>query len=76
MVGESWVPDFETVVGELRQLRDVGLTGLRRLRPRALGEVARRADLITADDAQPAAIEELLRRAADRLGGGLDQEIA
>lgn len=76
MADESWVPDFQTVFDELRKVRDVGLIGLRRLRPRALTEVARRAGLVATVDAEPAAIEDLLRRAVQIFGGGTAQEIA
>lgn len=60
------VPNLDELVGELRELRLVGLLRLRRLGPDGLG----RAALIQVGDSGPAAIESMLRKAVDRLGEG------
>lgn len=60
------VPDVDVLVGELRELRLVGLLRLRRLNPDGLGRAAR----IQVGDDGPAAIEAMLRKAVDRLGEG------
>lgn len=76
MADESWAPDFDTVVQELRTIRERGLANLRHIRPKALTAVAQQAGLITSDDTAPAAIEDVLRQAADIFGGGSDQDVA
>lgn len=76
MTEDSWTPDYESVVQELRLIRERGLVDLRRLKPPTLTEVARLAGLVTSDDAIPAAIEDVLRQAADIFGGGPDQDVA
>lgn len=76
MADDSWTPDFETVIHELRTIRERGLSNLRHIRPQALTAVARQAGLVTSDDAEPAAIEDVLRQAADIFGGGVDQDVA
>lgn len=76
MADESWTPDFETLVSELKQVRERGLPALRQLRPQGLSAIARQAGLVTSDDALPAAIEDVLRQAADIFGGGQDQDVA
>ncbi|HEY3868892.1 MAG TPA: hypothetical protein VGM10_11105 [Actinocrinis sp.] len=60
------VPNLDVLVGELRELRLVGLLRLRRLNPDGLGRAAR----IQVGDSGPAAIETMLRSAVDRLGEG------
>lgn len=76
MTEESWTPDFDTVVQELRQIRERGLSSIRSMRPKALTAVAQRAGLVTSDDSIPAAIEDVLRQASDVFGGGIDQDVA
>ena len=76
MVNDSWTPDFETVFEELREIRERGLASLRRVQPRALTAIAARAGLLTDDDAVPAAIEELLRQAAEIFEDGADRDVA
>ena len=71
------LPDFETLVEELRVLRERGLADLRRIQPPGLSAVAQYAGLVTDDDAMPAAIEALLREAAEIFGDvGADRDAA
>lgn len=76
MTDESWTPDFDTLVAELRQVRERGIPGLRELRPKGLAAVARQVGLVTSEDSLPAAIEDVLRQAVDIFGGGIEQDVA
>ena len=76
MRDDSWVPDFDTVVEELREIRERGLVSLRRVQPLALTAIAAHAGLLTDDDAAPAAIEDLLRQAAEIFEDGADRDVA
>lgn len=60
------VPNLDELIGELRELRLVGLLRLRRLSPAGLGRAAQ----TVVGDSGPAAVESLLRRAIERLGEG------
>ena len=67
----------EAVVKELQKVREKSLGGLRRLRLPALHLAASAAALTTTGvEPEPAAIEDLIRRAVDRFGGGAYQEAA
>lgn len=76
MADDSWTPDFEAVVEELREIRERGLVSLRRVQPRALTAIAAHAGLLTDDDAVPAAIEDLLRQAAEIFEDGAERDVA
>lgn len=71
------VPNHESVVRELRIVRERGLGALRRLSLPTLYQAASGAGLLTTDgQPEPAAIEDLIRKAVDRFGGGAYQEAA
>jgi hypothetical protein len=71
------VPDHESVLSELRVVREKSLGKLRRLNLPALHQAASAAGLTTTDkQPEPAAVEELIRRAVDRFDGGAYQEAA
>jgi hypothetical protein len=63
-------PLHAELVAELRQLRQRGLTAIRDLPLPALAAAARLARIGSAAGPEPARIEELVRVAVDRLGGG------
>ena len=71
------VPTHEAVVKELQKVREKSLGGLRRLYLPALHQAASVAGLTTTDEEpEPAAIEDLIRKAVDRFGGGAYQQAA
>ncbi|MEN4475716.1 hypothetical protein [Mycolicibacterium cosmeticum] len=71
------VPTHDALVRELQKVREASLGALRRLRPPALHQAASAAGLTTTDDQnEPAAVEDLIRKAVDRFGGGPYQEAA
>ncbi|OKH75835.1 hypothetical protein EB72_08465 [Mycobacterium sp. SWH-M1] len=71
------VPTHDEVVRELAKVREKSFGGLRRLRLPALHEAATAAGLTTTSvQPEPAAIEDLIRKAVDRFGGGPYQEAA
>ncbi|SHM88369.1 hypothetical protein [Cryptosporangium aurantiacum] len=63
-------PSHGALVDELRRLRVEGLVGLRTLRPRELLDAAVACGLAPPGRAGPAAVEALVRRAVEELGGG------
>jgi hypothetical protein len=66
----SRVPSHLDLVSDLQLIREKGLTQLRRLDLAALHLAARLCDLTESSDQDPAAIETLIRRAVERIGGG------
>ena len=67
----------DAVVGELKLVREKSLGALRRLALPTLHRAAASAGLTTANnDPEPAAIEDLIRKAVDRFGGGPYEEAA
>jgi hypothetical protein len=71
------VPEHEALRRELLLVREKGLPELRRLHLPALHQAAAAAGLTTtARQPQPAAIEQLIRMAVDRFGGGRHQRAA
>jgi hypothetical protein len=71
------IPQHGAVVKELQVVREKSLAALRRLRLPALHLAAAAAGLTTSDvQPEPAAIEDLIRRAVDRFDGGAYQEAA
>jgi hypothetical protein len=76
MVGNSRVPSYEELVGDLHKVRERGIGRLRGLDVPALGNVARIVASTDIDGTEPAAITAVLRSAVDTLGGGSLQESA
>lgn len=77
MPEESRVPPHDAVVRELGKVREKSLGGLRRLSLPALHQAATAAGLRTTDaQPEPAAIEDLIRKAVDRFDGGAYEEAA
>jgi hypothetical protein len=76
MTDTNWADLHGQVVAELVRLRKSGLPGLRRLRPPRLTDIAIQADLSSSGQFEPSAVEDLLRRAVDHLGGGTEQDAA
>ena len=77
MPGVGGVPQHEAVVDELKLVREGGLGKLRRLHLPALHLAAVAAGLTTAESQpDPAAIEDLIRKAVDRFDGGDFEEAA
>ena len=74
MSGTSPLPDIQALLDEIRQIREAGLGNARRLPLSNLMKAARLADLTTARTSEPAAVEQLLRLAVDKLGGGAEQD--
>lgn len=71
------VPTHDALVGELKLVRVKSLGELRRLHLPALHQAAAATGLTTIEgEPEPAAIEELIRLAVDRFGGGAYQEAA
>ena len=64
------VPSFAALVTDLEQLRERGLGTVRHHAYPAIHAACRYCDLLTGNEQEPAAIEELLRMAVERLGGG------
>lgn len=69
-------PPYEAVVADLRLVREKGLGNLRRYGVTALHAACGFCDLLTGTGPEPAAIEALLRKAVDGLGGGRAGEAA
>src|SRR4051794_37219332 len=65
------VPEHDALVDELRLVRESGLRALRQLHLPGLHHAAAAADLTTTEmQPEPAAIEQLIRQAVDRLDDG------
>jgi hypothetical protein len=69
-------PPFEAVVSDLRLVREKGLGNLRRYATPALHAACGLCDLLTDTAPEPAAVEALLRKAIEGLGGGRTGEAA
>ncbi|MFI1955918.1 hypothetical protein ACH437_29465 [Streptomyces xinghaiensis] len=77
MLGETGVPEYDTLVDELRLVREKGLGNLRRYAVPALHQVCLLAELtMTSREQEPAAIETLIREAVQSLGGGRSGDAA
>lgn len=76
MPGIAADPPYEEVVKELRKVRESNLGQIRRLSLPALHQAAVAAGLASDVQPEPAAIEDLIRKAVDRFGGGAYQEAA
>lgn len=77
MTARSSALTHESVVVELKAIREKSLGALRKLRLPALHEAAHLAGMATTDrQPEPAAIEVLLRKAVEHLDGGHYQEAA
>lgn len=68
------LPSYDDLVADLRLVREKGIGRLRRLAVPALDRACRVADMTTGQEQEPAAIEALLRRAVEQLGGGRSGE--
>ena len=77
MWGEIRLPDHDTVVAELRLIREKGVGSLRRYAVPALHRVCQIAEMtMSQHEQEPAAIETLIREAVQSLGGGRAGEAA
>jgi hypothetical protein len=70
---EPPAPSYDSLVADLRVLREKGLIRLRGLRLPALQQAALASGESEQEDHDPPAIEALLRRAAELLGGELGE---
>lgn len=70
MRGDLAVPSFAGVLADVQLIREKGLGNVRHYPVPALHVASGICDLATSDEQQPAAIEALLRLAAEALGGG------
>jgi hypothetical protein len=73
MVRELGTPGYDDLVADLRLLREKGLLRLRGLRLPALQRAARACGESEQDAHDPPAIETMLRRAVEQLGGELGE---
>jgi len=69
-------PSYEAVVADLRLVREKGLGNLRRYAMPALHAACGFCDLLTDIVPEPAAVEALLRKAVEGMGGGRAGEAA
>lgn len=76
MQDEVRAPDHESVVRDLRLLRERGLGAIRRISLPARHQATLASGFATADDQGPAAVESLLRKAVKHLDGGDYEESA
>ncbi|MGU3500908.1 hypothetical protein [Mycobacterium sp. C31M] len=77
MPEEDRVPTHDELAKELQKVREKSLGRLRRLKLPALYQAASVVGLTTLNgEPEPAAIEDLIRKAVDRFGGGTYQEAA
>lgn len=68
--------EHDDIVRELKRVREHGLSATRRLSLPNLQEATVRSGIGVAGNINPAAIEELIRKAVPHLGGGTHQEAA
>lgn len=76
MTAQSGTPLFEDVVADLKKVREKSLGAVRRLNLPALHAATLAAGISSSELHEPAAVEELLRKAVGHLGGGSFQESA
>jgi hypothetical protein len=73
MAVEPRAPTYDDLVVDLKILREKGLLRLRNLHLPALQQAARACGESEQDDHDPPAIESMLRRAVEQLGGELEE---